>query len=309
MWIIIKNRLTITNGYRICSRTGFATFVREEDRDEEWPFVGFNKELVGLKPGDNKTVKHKYAKNDADESLRGKTVNFELTVKVVRGVILPDLDDDFAKQVGAGETLEALKEAVTRDVENRSRAEYDDKYFVELIEKIKEGATIKYHQHSLEHEGEHVLNELQQRLAQQGMDLPTYFKLRETTQEKFTEEEVLPVAKKRLERSLILDEIIRKENIQVDNAALDAEFGQTLTELQMQGMNLNELRGGRKGQQQLAQAVAMESATRVLTRRALDMLKSIAMGEYKPFEVPAEDGESAPEAEASPEGGSEEKPE
>jgi trigger factor len=292
------------------SRTGFATFVREEDRDEEWPYKGFNKELVGLKSGDSKTVKHKYAKDDADEALQGKTVNFEVTVKTVRGVILPDLDDDFAKQVGAGETIDALKEAVTRDVEDRSRAEYDDKYFVELIEKIKEGATIKYHQHSLEHEGEHVLNELQQRLAQQGMDLATYFKMRNTTQEKFTEEEVLPVAKKRLERSLILDEIIRKENIQVDNAALDAEFGQTLIELQMQGVNLNELRGGRKGQQRLAEAVAIESATRVLTRRALDMLKSIAMGEYKPFEVPAESDEAAPEAEAQPEGKStEEKPE
>ncbi|MEI2652714.1 MAG: hypothetical protein V9G12_11275 [Microthrixaceae bacterium] len=148
-------------------------------------------------------------------------------------------------------SLDSLKEAVKKDVEN-SRAEYDDKYFVELIEKIKEGATIKYHQHSVEHEGEHVLDELHQRLAQQGMDLDTYFKLRETTQEKFIEEEVTPVAKKRLERSLILDEIIRKENIQVDNAALDAEFGQTLTELQMQGMNLNEMRGGRKGQQELA---------------------------------------------------------
>jgi len=78
----------------------------------------------------------------------------------------------------------------------------------------------------------------------------------------------------------------------------------------MQGMNLNELRGGRKGQQQLAQAVAMESATRVLTRRALDMIKSIAMGEYKPFEVPAESAEADPEAETQPEGESaEEKPE
>jgi trigger factor len=291
------------------SRTGFATFIREEDRDEEWPFTGFNKELLGLKAGDSKTVKHKYAKDDADEALQGKTVNFEVTVKTVRGMILPDLDDDFAKQVGAGETLDALREAVAQDVENRSRAEYDDKYFVELIEKIKEGAIIKYHQHSLEHEGEHVLDELQQRLAQQGMDLATYFKMRNTTQEKFTEEEVLPVAKKRLERSLILDQIIRKEGIQVDDAALDAEFSQTLTELQMQGVNLSELRGGRKGQQQLAEAVAMESATRVLTRRALDMLKSIATGEYKPFESPAESAEAAPEAEPSPEGGAEEKPE
>jgi trigger factor len=291
------------------SRTGFATFVRKEDRDEEWPFKGFNKELVGLKAGESKTIKHKYAKDDTDEALRGETVNFEVTVKTVRGVILPDLDDDFAKQVGAGETLDALMEAVKKDVENRSKADYDDKYFVDLIEKIKEGATIKYAQHSVEHEGEHVLDDLRQRLAQQGLDLPTYFKMRNTTQEKFVEEEVAPVAKKRLERSLVLDEIIRAEKIEVDNAALDAEFNNTLSELQMQGMNLNEVRGGRKGQQRVAEAVAMESASRVLTRRALDTIKAIATGEYKAPEsaegeaaaetVPAE-GEKKPRKKAAP---------
>jgi hypothetical protein len=70
----------------------------------------------------------------------------------------------------------------------------------------------------------------------------------------------------------------------VDNAALDAEFNQTMSALTMQGVDLSKIRGGRRGQQRIAQAVAMESANRVLTRRALDMLKSIAVGEYVPPE-------------------------
>jgi FKBP-type peptidyl-prolyl cis-trans isomerase (trigger factor) len=166
----------------------------------------------------------------------------------------------------------------------RSQDEYDDKYFVELIEKLKEGATIKYHAHTIEHEGEHVLSDLSNRLAQQNMDLEAYFKVRQTTREKFIEEEVNPVAKKRLERGLILDEIVRKEKIQIDNAALESEYNNTLMGLAQQGMDLNKIRGGKKGQQQLSQAIAMESASRVMTRKALDMLKSIAMGEYKPVE-------------------------
>lgn len=263
------------------NRTGFAAFVRKEERDTEWPYNGFARELVGLKPGDTKTIKHTFPSDWEIEELRDKETEMEVTVKTVRAVTLPELDDEFAKTVGAGETLEALREAVTKDVENRSKADYDDKYFVELIEKIKEGATLKYHAHALEHEGEHVLEELGQRLSQQGMDLDTYFKLRNTTREKFVEEEVQPVAKKRFERSLILDEIVRAEKIQVDNESLDAEFNQTLTNLAMQGVDLSKAKGGRKGQQQIAQAVAMESANRVLTRRALDMLKSIATGEYR----------------------------
>jgi trigger factor len=263
------------------NRTGFAAFVRGDERDTEWPYNGFARELVGLKPGDVKTVQHTFPEDWDVEELRGKEAEMEVTVKTVRAVTLPALNDDFAKTVGAGETLEELREAVKKDVETRSKTDYDDKYFVDLIEKIKEGATLKYHKHALEHEGEHVLEELSQRLSQQNMDLETYFKLRNTSREKFLEEEVEPVAKKRFERSLILDEIVRSENLQVDDEALDAEFNQTLSNLAMQGVDLSKVRGGRQGQQRVAQAVAMESANRVLTRRALEVLKTIATGKYR----------------------------
>ncbi|MGZ9234892.1 MAG: trigger factor [Anaerolineales bacterium] len=266
------------------NRTGFAALIRPEERDTEWPYRGFAKELIGLKPGDSKTIRHSFPEDWDVEELRGKDTEMEVEVKTVRAVTLPELDDEFAKTTGAGETIEALREAVKKDVENRSKAEYDDTYFVDLIEKMKEGASLKYHQQSLEHEGEHVLEDLSQRVGQQGMDLDTYFKVRNTTREQFIEDEVKPVAKKRFERSLILEEIVRREKIEVDNASLDAEFNQTLSALTMQGVDLSKIRGGRKGQQRVAQAVAIESANRVLTRRALDMLKSIATGEYVPPE-------------------------
>jgi trigger factor len=283
------------------SRTGFATFVRREERDTEWPYNGFAKELTGLKTGESKTIRHAFPADWEVQELQGREVELEAAVKTVRGVILPDLDDEFAKRTGAGETVDALKEVVARDVESRSKADYDDKYFIELIEKIKAGAALKYHQHAIEHEREHVLEDLGQRLAQQGMDLDAYFKVRNTTREKFIEEEVDPVSRKRLERSLILDEIVRLENIKVENNELDAEFNNTLNGLAMQGMDFNNIRGGKQGQQQLAQAVAMESANRIMTRRALDMLKSIAVGEYKKPEEKAE-AESAPETETAPGG-------
>jgi len=165
-----------------------------------------------------------------------------------------------------------------------------------LIDTIKEGATIKYAQHTLEHEAEHVVDDLRQRLSQQGLDLETYYKMRNTDAKKFFEEEAKPVAQKRLERSLIMDEISRQQNIEVDNEALDAEFNNTLMNLQMQGINLNEIKGGKKGQQQVAEAVAMESANRVLTRRTLDRLKAIATGEFK-VEKKAEADELTEEAE------------
>jgi len=277
------------------NRTGFATFVRKEDRDTEWPYNSFAKELVGLKSGESKTIEHTFPEDWELEELRGKTVSIEATIKTVRGVTLPDLNDDFARTTGAGETLDQLLEAVKKDVETRSQNDFDDKYFVDLIEKIKEGATIKYHEHTLEHEGEHVLSDLANRLAQQNMDLETYFKVRNTTREEFTANEVNPVAKKRLERGLILDEIVRKEKIQIDDEALNEEYTSALNNLVMQGMDLSKIGGGRKGQKQLSEAIAMDAASRVMTRKALDMIKSIATGNYKAVEETQAE-ESAPAA-------------
>lgn len=285
------------------NRTGFATFVRAEDRDTEWPYNGFAKELIGLQAGESKTIKYTFPQDWEVEELKGKDVEIEATVKTVRGVTLPDLNDDFAKMTGAGETVDALLEAVKKDVETRSQNEYDDKYFVDLIEKVKEGATIKYHEHTIEHEGEHVLQDLANRLAQQGMDLEIYFKVRNTTQAEFVEAEVNPVARKRLERGLILDEIVRVEKIQIDDESLGVEYNNALNNLIMQGMDLSKLRGGRKGQKELSQAIAMESASRVMTRKALDMLKSIATDNYKPVEEAKEEvkEENAPTSDASEE--------
>jgi trigger factor len=171
------------------------------------------------------------------------------------------------------------------------------KYYLDLIDKIKAGATIKYPPQVVEHEAEHVVDDLRQRLTQQGLDLETYFKMRQTTQEQFLEEEAKPVAIKRLERSLILDQLARDEKIEVDEGSLQNEFGQTLTELQYQGLDLGQVRGGKRGQQQVAEAIAMQSASRLITRRTLERIKAIATGEYKPEE--AEAGEKPKKASAA----------
>ena len=275
------------------SRNGYALVVRKDTRDDDWPYPGFSKELVGMKPGDSKTVKHKYPKDDPDESLQGVTVNFAVTMKTVRAMNLPELDDELAKSTGQYETLDELKEALKKDLEARAKDEYDDEYFIELIDKVKAGATIKYPPQVVEHEAEHVIEDLGQRLSQQGLELETYFKMQQTTQEKFFEEEAKPVAIKRLERSLILDQLARDEKIEVKEEDLQSEFGQTLTEMQYQGLDLNKVRGGKQGQQQVAEAIAMQSANRLVTRRTLERIKAIATGEFKEDDLASDEEQPA----------------
>src|SRR5512143_2603074 len=90
------------------NRTGFAAFIRKEERDTEWPYNGFAKELIGMKPGDTKAVKHTFPADWDLKEFQGKDVEMEATVKTVRAVTLPELNDDFAKTTGTGETLDAL---------------------------------------------------------------------------------------------------------------------------------------------------------------------------------------------------------
>jgi trigger factor len=269
------------------SRSGMAIAIKDEEKDDEWPFPGFAKKLIGTNPGESKTIKHKYPKDYEDESLQGQAVTFNVDVKTVRAVILPELDDEFAKSVGDFESVEKLRETVAENLEQRLKAEYEDEYLSGLVDKVREGATINYPPQVLEHEMEHVAEDLGQRLASQGMDLDTYIKMRQSTKEKFMEEEVRPVAIKRLERSLLMDELTRAEKIEIDDKALDEEFNNTLGELSYQGFDASKIQGGKRGQQEFAQAVAMESATRLLTRRTLERLKAIATGEVEAEEKAA----------------------
>jgi FKBP-type peptidyl-prolyl cis-trans isomerase (trigger factor) len=111
------------------------------------------------------------------------------------------------------------------------------------------------------------------------MDLDTYFKVRETTREKFIEEEASPVAVKRLARSLILDEIVRQEKIEVSQELLNATFQQTWGEFRYSEDFQKLMRGKTKPPKRLIDAVAMQSANRALTELTLTRLKEIATGQ------------------------------
>lgn len=268
------------------SRESTALVVRAEDalQKNEWPFQGFCRELIGLKAGDVKNIQHTYADDFEDETVRGAAVTFEVTVKTVRSPQLPELNDDFARTVSEKyENLEQLKDELRKQNEANAKAEYDDEYFSELIDKVKEGAVVKYPPQVLEHESGHVLDDLKQRLASQSIDLETYFKLRGMTQEKFIEEEVHPVAKKRLERGLILDEVARQQKIRITEDSLRGEFDQAIHQLAHQGVDFNQLvKGGKKAQENFSHMIASESAARLMTRNTLERLKVIALGEWTP---------------------------
>jgi trigger factor len=262
----------------LIDRPSLPIFIRPEEKAEEFPFPGFSNELVGLGVSGTKTFTHKYKKTEKDETLQGQTIKFDVTVKMVRGSTLPELNDDFAKQAGPFENMEALREAVKANLATQSKAQYDDDYFVKLMEIIKEGAVIKYPPQVVDHEVEHVMEDLKTRLVDQNIDMATYLKSREMEEEKFVAEEARPIAVKRLERSLVMDEIAKLEKIEVSQDMLQSSFQQTWSEYQGDTGFQKMTRGKSQPPKQLMNAVAMESANRAYVQQTLNRLKDIATG-------------------------------
>ncbi len=274
----------------------YPVFVTEKKREAEEPFVGFSKKLVGLEKGASKTISKKFPQDYEDERLRGETVKYKTTVKTIYGTKYPEVDDDFVKKLGAGESVADLRKLLAEELEAESRAEYDDEYFTKVLEKIKETATIQYPPQVLEHEIEDVLEDIKMRLAQQNMEFDAYLKMQEKTLEEFTEEEIRPVAIKRLERGLIFDEIARQENIEIEEGQLEEEFNRTVVDLANQGYDLKNVKGGKRAQEKIASGIAQQSAVQLITKLTLERMKEIATGELAKAEKAAKKAKKEAEA-------------
>lgn len=282
----------------VFEKESHAAHVQEKERENEEPFTGFAKLLVGMRTGESKTLSKEFPKDYQDESLQGATVEYEVTINSVQGEDIPALNDDFAKTLGAGDTLEELRELIAKELEMKSREEYDDEYYSAVFDKLKEGATIKYPPQVLDREAEEMLEEVKNSLAQKNLEFETYLKMEETTLEKFTEEKIRPAAQKQLERGLIFDQLVDMEKIKVSDSELQEVFSQKIYKLSMQGYDLNEVEGGKRAQREIVNNIAIQSAAQVSTRKLLKRLKDIATGEQKKKEAAEKEAAKKAETEA-----------
>lgn len=248
-----------------------------ETRPDNWPYEGFSKELVGITEGAEKTVQYTYPEDFASERLKGKSIEFLVQVQSVKMLNLPEVNEEFAKNVGEFDSVDSLKSEIRGQLETDRQQQYDQDYMEELLDhNIVTNSVIKYPPHVLNHEIEHVLESIQKDLANNNLDLDTYLKIRQTEKDKFIEEEVKPAAKVRLERSLVLEKIAEVEKVELDPEEVKTAVARTMFELQ----TMPDYEKYRKGKafQELANAVTMDTANRMYNRQILNRLKAIASG-------------------------------
>jgi trigger factor len=265
--------------------------AKGEGSEREWPFPGFAEQLLGVSAGETKEIEHTYADDAEDEDYRGKTAVFTVDVQSIKELELPEVDDDFIKSMGDYETPEAFRESIEEHLRKDQQEEYDNKFFNDLLAEIIENAKIVYPPQMLEHEEEHVLEDIKSRLANQNLEFETYLKLRETDEETFIKEEVEPVAKQRLEHSLVVDELIAAEDLKLDQEMLKQTINQVMAEVYYSG-NAQDMQK-KLGQDDFSRAISMEGVQRTMGAQLQERLKLIATGQPIPEEAP-EVEEAAP---------------
>lgn len=253
-----------------------------DDKENNWPFEGFSKELESLSTGDEKTVVHTFAEDDANKTLQGKVVEYHILVQAVKSMKLPELNDEFAKSVGGSfNTVEELQKTIRTQLETNERDEYNDSYSTDLLEKVIEVSTIKYPPQILEDEVKHMLERFEQDLSKQKMDMETYLKTREMDRDTFIDKDIRPAATTRLKQKLVLDKISEVEKIQVNMEELQSTVTNTMMQLQQNDPEVRKMRGNQA--QKLVSAIMLDTASRLMNRDTLQRLKAIAIGEYPPL--------------------------
>jgi trigger factor len=263
-------------------------------RPETWPYDGFSKNVIGMKVGETKTFKYTYPKDHQSEKLQGQKIEFSVELLTNQELVLPELNDEFVLKIGQFNTVDDFKAYLRRRLEADAKAEYDNIYFDDLLDKTVALSTFKYAPHLLDEEIHSVQHSLQDTLARQQMDLETYLKVRKLSMDDLIEQELKPVAVKRLERSLLVTEISKTEKLELSDDELEKSFNQTINEMS----STYDMKRVRKNlsNERLSQAVAFEAANRAMNRKVLEHLRDIATGKSpkKKSASTADEGEVKP---------------
>lgn len=275
---------------------------KDANQDNEYPFPGFSRKLIGMAGGETKKFQHTFKDDYEFEDLSGVTGIYKVTVDEIKGRKLPEVNDEFAQSVGDYETIEQLKDEIRQSLFEQFKSESQNEYESKIIDQLVSESTIKYPPQMLEDEIDDFINDLQHRLSQQGITIDIYLKSRSLEMEELREE-VKENAEARMKRGLILMEVATKEAIVVSPDEIQERVEGTLQDVKMY---YSEEEANRLGSGQNLQNLRNRIASDEIITRTLTRLRNIAMGTVKeenittaaPDDVLTEDGIAANETQA-----------
>ena len=261
------------------------------DPQRPQPAPGFAEALVGIAPAETREFTLTLPDDYSDEAIRGEQVRFSVTVHGVKERKLPELDDDFARQVGEEyESFEALRAKVFEQVSASKQASTERDYEDAVLNDAVAAATVQIPPQLVERQAEHLLHQFARSLERQGISIEQYLRFSGQTAE-LLREKLLIDAVAALSRSLVIDAVAAAEQV----VASDEEL-----ELEIERLAADPENASPSAQTTLTQPETRERVRSALRQRAaVRRLQEIAQQDSPPSEaLPAVPEEEVPHASA-----------
>jgi len=230
---------------------------------EETPMPEMHAAMFGKKPGESGTFEKIYGEDANNEAFRGKTVRHEVVLKEVRVQEKPEVTDEFAKSVGGWETAAEMRERIAADIRKHRESEALRVKRSQIGDRLLSGHQFEVPDSLVEEELGKSLNNYARYLASQGIDIEKA----ELDWRKLADE-FRPEAVKRVKRSLILEQVAKKEGIAISEVEVDAEIRRAANE---QGRDFAEVKHRLRhdgGYEALRASLAQEKALELVLRAA-----------------------------------------
>ncbi len=203
---------------------------------------GFEEQLIGAEAEKELEVNVTFPEDYHAEELKGKEAVFKCTIHEIKTKEIPEIDDEFASEVSGFDTLDEYKEDVAANLKEQKEKDAREQKEDQAVEKAVANASMEIPDAMIDEQVRMMVNEFSQNLQYQGLSLEQYGQITGMTKEKM-EEEMRPQAVKRIESRLVLEAIVKAENIEVSEEKLDEEIAKMAENYRMEADKLKDLMG------------------------------------------------------------------
>ena len=194
---------------------------------------GFEEQLVGHKAGEHVDVNITFPENYV-ENLKGKPAVFECDIHEVKEKKLPELNDEFVKElkIQGVETVEQLKANKTEEIRRNKQQEERRTYMSKLLDEIVKGSEIEIADEIIDSQVESRREDMEKRMGQSGLNLKQYLEIIGQSEEQFTEQ-LKKDSRTDVERFVIIEEIGKVENFEINDADVEFELARLADQYNM----------------------------------------------------------------------------
>ena len=233
---------------------------------------GFEDQLVGANTGDHVEVKVTFPEEYQAKELAGKEAVFQCDVKKIETKEVPELDDEFAKDVSEFDTLAEYKEDVKKNLTEKKEKEARTAKENAAVDKAIENAQMDIPDLMIQTQCRQMMDDFSRRMQQQGLSMEQYFQFTGQSMDKMMED-MKPQALKRIQTRLVLEKIAETENTQPSEEEITEEIQKMADAYKMEADKIREAIG-ESGLEQMKKDMAVQKAVTVIADAAVEVEKA-----------------------------------